>query len=165
MKKLTGTALAIGMLLSAGQAFASENDSQVVRVDPFKVVEESGDFSVMSTAFNYEARFSHLIYSSGALSVSSGNVIVLNGYQEATNSNYPTTRVNYRFTKSDGNTNPDDDVVLTEGVTYSGVGYINNREFKVTTGGNAKLRLWNYENYSGSNKNYTIYADGNVKKK
>lgn len=44
-------------------------------------------------------------------------------------------------------------------------GYVNGKEFAVTTGGNAKLRLWNYENVSGSNKNYTIYTNGSFKLK
>lgn len=160
LKKMTATTLAIGMLLTSGIAFAAE-DSTSKKVDPTRNY-ESGGISIFATAFNYESWFSHLIYSTGTLAVTSSDNIVLNGYQEATNPSYPTTRVNYRFVKSDGNTNPSDDVVLTGGVTFAGAGYINGEVFDVTTGGNAKLRLWNYENINGSNNNYTIYADGSV---
>lgn len=163
MKRMLVVVIMVMGVLFVSESVLAAEDSTVYKVDPVK---ESTEYSIgIQSTFNYEARFSHLIYSSGTLAAANGKTIVLNGYQEATNPDYPTTRINYRFVKSDGNKNPDDDVVMTSGVTYTGSGYINNREFLVNNGGNAKLRLWNYENYSGSNKNYTVYADGSFRLK
>ena len=74
-----------------------------------------------ATLYNYVGTFSHVIYSSTGTNVSSGQTLIVNGHQQATNSSYPNNYVQYTFVDPGSSSSPDDDILLT-GVTNSTAG-------------------------------------------
>lgn len=120
----------------------------------------SGAASATSHQFFYDGEFSHLIYSLDTLDVNAGDIINIDGYQESTNPDYPTVRINYVFVEKDSTSTPDDDNLITASVTYKGTGYYNHDFSIAESTWFAQLRMWNYENYDGSNKNKTVRSYG-----
>jgi hypothetical protein len=174
--KSIGLSLAL-MSVLATSAFASNSTSPKYDIqytkDTISVNKAASPLGGVGTTavaqFSYDGTFSHIIYSSTATSVTSGNTLYVTGKQRSTNTTYPNLNIQYTFVSK--GSNPASDILLT-GTTYSTAGSATadgdyNLSFYINAQANntlAYLRAWNYNNLDGGSTTKTIHTWGTVSK-
>jgi hypothetical protein len=162
--------------LTASSAFAATPSYDIQYTHdtvPAQTMNALSSGGSLTTIFDYDGTFKHLIYSSSVVNIKNAESVTIEGQQQSTNSSYPSLNVQYTFVdKGTKLTDPSDDVLLT-GTNYGTSGdYSNPGSYTNTFTGNANagtgksafLRAWNWNNQNGSSSSKTVHIWGAVKK-